>query len=104
MAAKEITAAGAELRLSIGRMTEHDLLEVVAIEELCGLSPWGWDAYHRELQSQADTIMLVARLGALVQTIENPIEIAGFIVARLVAEELHVNTGAAGAEFRPHET
>ena len=46
--------------LSIGRMTEHDLLEVVEIEEISGLSVWGWDAYHKELQSPEDVIMLVA--------------------------------------------
>ena len=34
--------------VSVSPMTEHDLLEVVEIEQTSGLSPWGWDAYHRE--------------------------------------------------------
>ena len=46
--------------IRIERMSEHDLLDVVAIEKISGLSPWGWDAYYKELQS-ADSIMLVAR-------------------------------------------
>ena len=40
-------------------MTEHDLLEVVEIEENCGLSLWGWDGYHTELERR-ESIMLVA--------------------------------------------
>ncbi len=48
MAAAEVTAGSPTLSFSIKRMTEHDLLEVVEIEELSGLSPWGWDAYHKE--------------------------------------------------------
>ena len=35
--------------VAIASMTEHDLLAVVQIEEGSGLSPWGWDAYHKEL-------------------------------------------------------
>jgi len=69
-------------------MTEHDLLEVVEIEEASGLSPWGWEAYHRELAAALDVIMLVALTdGAL----EEDRRIAGFIVARLIATELHIN-------------
>ena len=36
-------------------MSEHDLLDVVAIEKISGLSPWGWDAYYKELQSAKRT-------------------------------------------------
>ena len=50
------TAAGARLDISIERMTEHDLVEVCAIEELSDLSAWGWEAYHNEMQSRIDTI------------------------------------------------
>jgi len=78
-------------------MTEHDLLEVVEIEEVSGISVWGWDAYHKELQSQ-DVIMLVARP---VESIENQGQsIAGFIVSRMVAAELHINNVAVRPEFR----
>ena len=96
MAATETAATGAQLTFSIGRMTEHDLVEVCAIEELSDLSVWGWDAYHNEMQSGMDTIMLVARLASpSVQC-----EIAGFIVARVIADELHVNNVAVRPEFR----
>jgi len=79
--------------LSISRMTEHDLLEVVEIEEVSGISAWGWDAYHKELQSPEDVIMLVGK-------IENGGgNIAGFIVSRVVAGELHINNVAVRPEF-----
>src|SRR3989442_12871630 len=61
MATREVTAGSFGLSLSISRMTEHDLLEVVEMEEDSGLSVWGWDAYHKELQSPEDVSMLVAR-------------------------------------------
>ena len=60
MATPKIRPAGADPNVTIGTMSEHDLLEVVEIEELSGLSPWGWEAYHKELQSADDVIMLVA--------------------------------------------
>jgi ribosomal-protein-alanine N-acetyltransferase len=81
-------------------MTEHDLLEVVEIELLSGLSPWGWDAYHKELQSEQDVIMLVARSQAAGSNPHETEGIAGFIISRLVAGELHVNNVAVRAEFR----
>jgi len=81
-------------QIVLERMTEHDLLEVVEIEESSGLSPWGWDAYHKELQSPEDVLMIVARLVALRD------KMAGFIVARLVGEELHVYNVAVRHELR----
>jgi len=86
------------LGLSIGRMTEHDLLEVVEIEEIAGLSVWGWDAYHKELQSPEDVIMLVAT-NAMSDSIPGR-NIAGFIISRLVAGELHINNVAVRPEVR----
>jgi ribosomal-protein-alanine N-acetyltransferase len=78
--------------IAIERMTEHDLLAVVEIEEGSGLSPWGWDAYHKELQSPEEVIMLVARgEGAAV---------VGFMVSRLIGSELHVYNVAVRPEFR----
>src|SRR5580765_4151074 len=96
MATAEKAATGREVDISIERMTEHDLTEVCAIEEMSDLSAWGWDAYHNELQSHLDTIMLVARLASS----SSPDEIAGFIVARVIADELHVNNVAVRPEFR----
>ena len=69
-------------------MTEHDLLEVVEIEESCGLSLWGWDGYRVELE-RPEAIMLVARRatpnGAEGRSLD------GFIAARVAAGELHIN-------------
>jgi ribosomal-protein-alanine N-acetyltransferase len=79
----------------IGRMTEHDLLEVVEIEESCGLSRWGWSAYHNELKDGGGGLMLVVR--------RPPVDgkvLAAFIVSRLVADELHVNNIAVRPAYR----
>lgn len=96
MAATETAATSGQIKVSIERMTEHDLVEVCAIEEVSELSAWGWDAYHNELQAHIDTIMLVARPDSVPR--EN--QVAGFIVARLYADELHVNNVAVRPEFR----
>ena len=81
----------------IARMSEHDLLEVVEIEESSGLSRWGWAAYYAELQSVNRGLMLVAR-----NTHENSSgsQLAGYIVARETAGELHINNVAVRATYR----
>lgn len=85
--------------VSIARMNEHDLLEVVEIEESSGLSRWGWAAYYAELQGRHRDLMFVAR-------ITNPERrrgvsaLAGYIVARLGADELHINNVAVRDEYR----
>jgi ribosomal-protein-alanine N-acetyltransferase len=84
--------------LMIERMTEHDLLEVVEIEEISNLSPWGWDAYHLELQCGSASLMLVAKLPA--HDNAAPKSIVGFIVARQMADEIHVNNVAVRPEYR----
>lgn len=76
----------------IAPMTEHDLLEVVEIEEACDLSRWGWEAYRHELDSP-EALMLIARRDpgrSLDDVAERP-KLSGFIAARLAAGELHVN-------------
>ncbi len=81
----------------IEQMTEHDLLEVVEIEETSGLSRWGWSAYYAELQTSNSKLMLVARLAdrrSLRHTL------AGYIVARIGAGELHINNVAVREEYR----
>ena len=96
MATREVICSEADI--SIMRMTEHDLLEVVEIEEISGISAWGWDAYHNELQSPEDVIMLVA---ANAKASQAPVQaLAGFIVSRLVAGELHINNVAVRPQFR----
>lgn len=85
--------------VSIRRMTEHDLLEVVEIEQTCGLSPWGWEAYHAEL-GQGTAVMLVALVSP--ELAEEDQSLAGYIVARVIADELHVNNVAVRPRVRRH--
>ena len=92
----ETATASEPVNFSIDGMTEHDLVEVCAIEEMSELSAWGWDAYYNEMRSHLDTIMLVARLDST----GREYQLAGFIVARLIADELHVNNVAVRPEFR----
>src|SRR4029079_3588695 len=93
---ENVTAKTGEIL--IGRMSEHDLLEVVEIEEQSGLSRWGWAAYYSELQSGNRNLMLIA-----VPTKSPLIEhrrIAGYIVARETAGELHINNVAVREAYR----
>ena len=83
--------------ITIVRMTEHDLLEVVEIEEQSGLSRWGWAAYYAELQGGNRELMLIAKPS---QSARESGPIAGYIVARETAGELHINNVAVRAEFR----
>jgi ribosomal-protein-alanine N-acetyltransferase len=83
----------------ITQMTEHDLLEVVEIEEACGLSRWGWEAYHAELSQDRTSIMLVARIPNEEDLPTGQI-VKGFIAARIVADELHVNNVAVRHDYR----
>ena len=84
--------------ISIERMSEHDLLEVVEIEEQSGLSRWGWAAYYAEMQGANRDLMLVARPSKSATLDSLPI--AGYIVARETAGELHINNFAVRSEFR----
>lgn len=85
--------------ISISNMTEHDLLEVVEIEEQSRLSRWGWAAYYAELQGVNRSLMLVARIGNLAER-RHRNRIAGYIVARFSAGELHINNVAVRTELR----
>ena len=87
--------ARAELRVALERagcviepMNEHDLLEVVQIEETTGLSQWGWDAYRAELE-KPEAVMLVARRNTPDALTGR--RLGGYIAARMNADELHVN-------------
>jgi [ribosomal protein S18]-alanine N-acetyltransferase len=84
--------------ISITCMTEHDLLEVVEIEETTGLSRWGWAAYYAELQGANRDLMLIARI-APAAIIEHQ-RIIGYIVARESAGELHINNVAVRDQYR----
>lgn len=80
----EIESAGCV----IAQMSEHDLLEVVEIEETTGLSQWGWDAYRAEL-ARPEAIMFVARSQSHDHLSGE--RLSGYIAARLNADELHIN-------------
>ncbi len=84
---------------SLSRMTEHDLLEVVEIEETSGLSRWGWAAYYAELQGSNSHLMFVARVAAEGRN-HGGRNIAGYIVGRMGAEELHINNVAVREGYR----
>ena len=86
--------------VSLAMMTEHDLLEIVEIEQCCGLSPWGWDSYHLELNSAPGAIMLVARITGIKGSITEAKGVAGFVVSRVVADELHINNVAVRPEWQ----
>ena len=94
MARAREVADGGPSGLPAERMNEHDLLEVVEIEETTGLSLWGWDAYRAELY-RPEAIMLVARARGA-----GPQRVAGFIAARMNADELHVNNIGVREEYR----
>jgi [ribosomal protein S18]-alanine N-acetyltransferase len=78
-------------------MSEHDLLEVVEIEETTGLSQWGWDAYRTEL-SKPEAVMLVARRRTA--NASDGKRLSGYIAARINADELHINNIGVRAEAR----
>src|SRR5262245_27263470 len=83
--------------IAILRMSEHDLLEVVEIEEQSGLSRWGWAAYYAELQGENRDLMLVARPS---QSDIESTPIVGYILSRETAGEFHINNFAVRPEYR----
>ncbi|HEX8719061.1 MAG TPA: ribosomal protein S18-alanine N-acetyltransferase [Pyrinomonadaceae bacterium] len=96
--------ARARLRVELERsgdvvvpMCEHDLLEVVEIEETTGLSQWGWEAYRAELE-KPEAVMLVARRNT--PDAATGRRLSGYIAARVNADELHVNNIGVWPEAR----
>jgi [ribosomal protein S18]-alanine N-acetyltransferase len=94
-----VKRAGADERRDyrIDLTTQHDLVEVVEIEETCGLSLWGWEAYHFEL-TKSDSIMLVAR--RTTPDWRTGKSLYGFVAARVAADELHINNIGVREEAR----
>ena len=84
----------------VSPMLEHDLLEVVEIEEAAGLSRWGFDAYHAELTQGRGALMLVARCRQREEASASIMSIGGFIAARLAVDELHINNVAVRDHYR----
>jgi len=79
---------------SVDFMRERDLHEVVEIEESSGLNRWGHDAYKRELFTNPNSIMLVAR------NLFSASSVVGFFAGWIVEDELHVNNVATHRHFR----
>ena len=79
---------------SIEPMRERDLMAVVEIEESSGLNRWGYDAYRRELFTNQNSIMIVAR-----NLFMGP-SVIGFFAGWIVEDELHVNNVAAHRDYR----
>ncbi len=99
MSITEQAFKAADSGVSITGMTEHDLLEVVEIEENSGLSRWGWAAYYAELQGTNSNLMLVARVANTKQQ-QRSHSLAGYVVARMGANELHINNVAVRENYR----
>ena len=78
-------------------MGEHDLLEVVEIEETTGLSQWGWEAYRAELE-KPEAVMLVARRNFPEEGTGR--RLSGYIASRINAGELHINNIGVWPEAR----
>jgi ribosomal-protein-alanine N-acetyltransferase len=75
-------------------MREQDLTEVVEIEEMSGLNRWGYDAYRRELFTNPNSVMMVAR------NLHPGPAIAGFFAGWIVEDELHINNLATHPDYR----
>ena len=99
MSLSEQTTTTVAEGISITAMTEHDLLEVVEIEESSGLSRWGWAAYYAELQGNNKHLMLVARVSEAEKR-RGRRRVAGYIVGRMGADELHINNVAVREDYR----
>lgn len=85
------------LSWEVSDMELDDLREVIEIEDLSGLSRWGYEAYHRELMSNPSAIMLVARS---LSPEEDGRNVLGFLASWIVADEMHLNNIATHPDFR----
>jgi ribosomal-protein-alanine N-acetyltransferase len=83
------------LDFTIDFMQLEDLSEVVDIEETSGLNRWGFESYKRELYTNPDSVMLVARS----PHIEGR-GVIGFFAGWTVADEMHINNIASHPEYR----
>jgi ribosomal-protein-alanine N-acetyltransferase len=86
-----------DVRYEIAPMREEDLPEIVTIEQLTGLSPWGYESYRLELVTIPKAIMRVARVVSPT-AVEG--RVVGFIAARVTVDELHINNVATHPDFR----
>jgi len=83
----------------IARMSEADLTAVVALEQACGLPPWGVADYRKEL-SRSWVVLLVALTS---QSVEPPAvhpPLAGFLAGWVAADEFQLHNLAVAARRR----
>lgn len=87
------------LGFRIDDMRVADLDEVVEIEEISGLSRWGYEGYLKEIVRGAreGRILLVARP---VVPLANARKVLGFLSSLVVADEWHINNLATRPDFR----
>ena len=95
-----ITASVIRPMFRLAQATEHDILEIVEIENLCCLSQWHWDGYYKEITDEPTAHLLVARLIAANGN-THP-QLGGFITSRLVLDELHIHNFGVRPEYRRH--
>ena len=91
---KSETYNEALMGFGVEAMRERDLYEVVDIEEASGLNRWGYDAYRRELYTNPNSVMLVAR------TLATDGFVIGFFAGWVIEDELHVNNVASSPAHR----
>ncbi len=92
-----IESAGQASSFLVEPMTEVDLPEVVCVEEISGLSRWGFAAYQRELRENDLAIMLVARPAGRSWSAHR---VVGFLCSSIIMDEWHINNVATRPEFR----
>ena len=85
------------MEFEVVQMGEYDLAEVVEIEESASLSRWGYETYQRELTTNPDAIMLVAKN---LESVTTQARIIGFLAAWIVADEMHINNLGTHPDFR----
>lgn len=83
------------MRFEVVPMREIDLEEVVEIEERTGLNRWGYDAYRRELLTNPQALMYIARPRDATDR-----EVIGFVAAAMMYDELHINNIASHPDYR----
>lgn len=91
------------MRYYIAHMMEADLEEVVELEEMTGLSRWGYDGYLSDLLYNPMAVMLVVRGDEPAAMFRR---VLAFLVARVVpsplepSDEIHINNIATHPDFR----
>ena len=89
--------SGANLAVTIRRMTADDLMRVHELDQLCFSSPWPLKTFRNQLEENKAASQWVAALGEESLT---PGLIIGAIVTWLVVDEVHIATLSVDPDFR----